>query len=70
MDVIKELEELRRTHFTCEDCWYSCPKSKDGCCNDWEGDECNCGADKENEILDNIIKHLKDNQEIQRIENR
>ena len=58
MDVIKELEKLRVTHYYCEDCWYSCPKSEDGCCDDREGSECNCGADESNTILDSIIKYL------------
>ena len=37
-----------REHYSCEDCWYSCPKSVDGCCNEGEGTECNCGAEKHN----------------------
>lgn len=43
---------LRRSHHSCEDDWYSCPKSEDGCANDSEGDECNCGADKYNAKID------------------
>ena len=27
MDVLKELESLKRPHYECEDGWYSCPKS-------------------------------------------
>lgn len=64
MDIIKELEKLRRGHYCCEDCWYSCPKTEDGCCDDRKGDECDCGADEKNEILDNIIAYLTDNKEI------
>ncbi|KKU25461.1 MAG: hypothetical protein UX37_C0022G0025 [Microgenomates group bacterium GW2011_GWA2_46_16] len=51
-----------RQHYYCEDCWYSCPKALDGCCDDSQGDECNCGADEENkkidELYENIIKHI------------
>lgn len=33
-------------HYACEDCWYSCPLSADGCCDDaYASDECNCGLD-------------------------
>ena len=33
-------------HEACEDCFYSCPKSEEGCCNDLAGDECNCGCEE------------------------
>lgn len=62
MDIIKELEKLRRIHNYCDDCWYSCPKAEDGCCNDEVGDECNCGADQHNAVLDGIIKYVATNQ--------
>jgi hypothetical protein len=53
-----ELEKLRIAHYSCEDNWYSCPKSEDGCCNDmW--DECNCGADKHNAILETALGEKK-----------
>jgi hypothetical protein len=36
-----------------EDCWYSCPKAPDGCCNDnYAEDECICGADDHNARVD------------------
>lgn len=31
------------THHTCEDSWYSCPLSEDGCAND-DREGCTCGA--------------------------
>lgn len=52
------LEQLRRPHLECEDCWYSCPKSAEGCCNDLEGDECNCGADAHNAAVDSLLALL------------
>lgn len=30
-------------HYECEDSWYSCPLSEDGCAND-ANTECNCDA--------------------------
>ena len=60
MNIVKELERLRRNHKYCEDNWYSCPKAEDGCCDESEGDECNCGADRYNAILDSIIKYVTD----------
>lgn len=57
MNVIEELESLKVGHYICEDCWYSCPKSEDGCCDE-NADECNCGADYRNQKIDNIIAEL------------
>lgn len=39
-------ESLAGEHYNCEDCWYSCPLSVDGCCNDAESKECNCGYEE------------------------
>jgi len=39
------------THHTCEDCWYSCPMSAEGCCDERETG-CNCGAEKHNAAID------------------
>jgi len=58
--VVKELEKLRRGHYYCEDCWHSCPKAEGGCCDESKGDECDCGADKHNAILDSVIKYVTD----------
>lgn len=54
--VIGGLHGLRASHRFVEDCWYSCPKSEDGCCNEAEGDECNCGADTHNARVDELIQ--------------
>lgn len=48
------IETLRREHLGCEDCWYSCPKSEEGCCDERVTD-CICGADKHNEKLDSLL---------------
>jgi hypothetical protein len=59
-ELIAELVRLaRRQHYSCEDPWYSCPKSPDGCANDSEGDECNCGADKHNDAIEQIAAKLE-----------
>ena len=50
---------LRREHYSCEDPWYSCPRSDDGCLNEGEGTECNCGADNFNALLDDLLTGMK-----------
>ena len=57
--ALEALESNRRTHHYCEDTWYSCPKHEDGCANDSEGEECNCGADKANAGIDQAITAIK-----------
>lgn len=64
MNILAELERLRLTHYICEDCWYSCPKSTEGCCDDNQGSECNCGADAHNAILDGIKAYAMDDQNV------
>jgi len=64
MDVFKELERLRQAHRYCDDCWYSCPKNPDGCCDYLAGNECNCGADEHNTVLDKVIEYLRHNKAI------
>jgi hypothetical protein len=56
LEVKAFLEKSRKKHRYCEDSWYSCPKSENGCSNDEEGNECNCGAEQYNEELDIILK--------------
>jgi len=53
-------EKFPISHYYCEDCWYSCPKSKDGCCDNSQGDECNCNAEIEQEKLKAFIDSLID----------
>jgi hypothetical protein len=50
-EAIRELLQLAQaTHTYCEDGYYSCPKAEGGCYNGaYKEDECNCGADKQNE---------------------
>jgi len=52
--IINAIEALKRGHSECDDPWYSCPKSKDGCADDSQ-EGCTCGADYVNNKLDAII---------------
>ena len=62
--AIQQLLSLaRKSHYYCDDEWYSCPMSEDGCYNDSLEKKCNCGADERNEMVDrlnDIIKPLLD----------
>ena len=62
--LLAEIERLRDAlkslridkHAECDDCWYSCPKSDSGCCDrDQPKDECTCGMDAQNEIIDKAL---------------
>ena len=59
------LPVLERGHYYCDDCWYSCPKAVDGCCDGSQGDECNCGADNYNALLAKIIGLLTSEVQVQ-----
>lgn len=58
--ALEALENNKQDHRCCEDTWYSCPKHEDGCLNDAEGDECNCGADETNAEIDKTITAIKE----------
>ena len=49
------LTSLKRSHDTCEDSWYSCPKSPDGCADESQTG-CTCGADHYNAIIDAALQ--------------
>ena len=53
------LEANKRSHYYCEDRWYSCPKHPEGCTNESAGDECDCGADKANAQIDKATTALR-----------
>lgn len=52
------LQKLKTKHYECDDCYYSCPKCEEGCCNEYAEDECNCGADEQNALVDEAIRIL------------
>jgi len=58
MQILDALVANRRKHYYCEDTWYSCPQHEEGCANDAEGDECTCGADEANIVIDRIIMNI------------
>lgn len=61
-DVLERLAVLaKRSHYYCEDSWYSCPKAEDGCANDSRGSECDCGADEHNAEVDALMALLRSN---------
>ena len=47
------LLESKRSHYVCEDCWYSCPESGE-CCDEREK-KCNCGASAWNAKVDEAL---------------
>jgi len=66
--ALEALNNNRQTHYYCEDTWYSCPKHEQGCANDSERDECNCGADEANIEIDAATTALR--QAIAELENQ
>jgi hypothetical protein len=48
-----------RKHYQCEDSWYSCPKSPDGCADSFAGKECNCGADEHNAKVEQRFSEIE-----------
>ena len=58
--TLEALESNKQKHNYCEDTWYSCPKHEDGCANEAEGAECNCGADDINAQFDKAITSIKE----------
>jgi len=60
LEVAREaLQESKYAQRYCEDSWYSCPKAEDGCSNETEGTDCNCGADVWNAQIDLLLKALE-----------
>jgi len=39
-------ERMAPKHYECEDSWYSCPLSQEGCSDDRQEKICNCGRDE------------------------
>jgi len=55
MNLEEALRGLKRSHYNCDDGWYSCPKSEEGCANfDMPKDQCTCGADVHNAEVDRV----------------
>ena len=60
---IRELREAlakqKQSHYSCEDCWYSCPMSEEGCCDDRQSG-CTCGAEAANTKIDALLSRPDD----------
>lgn len=51
------LIKAKRGHYSCDDGYYSCPLSTDGCDDDRkEAGVCDCGADSLNAEIDAVIR--------------
>ena len=46
-------------HYDCEDPWYSCPLSPDGCINVNMGKECTCGYDDRKQNVELLITETR-----------
>lgn len=51
------LNAAKITHLNVEDCWYSCPESSEGCCDESQTG-CNCGADEHNAAIDVALSKI------------
>ena len=55
-ELEKALRESKRSHYYCEDSWYSCPAHPDGTSDpDRRGKPCECGADEWNARIDSLL---------------
>ena len=57
--ALDTFNKSKRSHYYCEDRFYSCPQHEEGCADALEGDECNCGADTVNKSIDAAIEALR-----------
>lgn len=55
-DLTAERAAIIGKHYECDDPWYSCPMSDEGCVNPGEGEECTCGVDTRRTLLDKLLK--------------
>lgn len=58
-NILRLIELAKRTHYYCEDAWYSCPLAEDGCSDDsYPKNKCNCGADEHNRKVEELFRNL------------
>lgn len=57
--LVGALEDAKVGHNYCEDSWFSCPKAPEGCANDYQGEDCNCGAEEHNNKIDQALKEVE-----------
>lgn len=59
--ILREaLLKTKRSHYYCEDGWYTCPMHPEGCFNEDEPKKCNCGADEFNAWVDSVLASTAD----------
>lgn len=58
-EVLTFLESNKQSHNECDDGWYSCPKHSEGCADEEQGHECNCGADEYNAKLEALCEKIR-----------
>ena len=56
--AMEMLQKSKKSHYYCEDSWYSCPLAEGGCCDDSRPNECNCDADKFNASIDEALNRI------------
>jgi len=58
----RERAEKLVHHYHCDDPWYSCPLSTDGCANDDAGDKCNCGYEERVTDLEKSFREVAEEE--------
>jgi len=54
------LLKAKRSHYFCEDCWYTCPMHPEGSCNERKAKKCDCGAGEFNAEIDRVLLCVKE----------
>ena len=57
-DARQVAEQIAGGHYFCEDCWYSCPLSSDGCCDESQVG-CTCGRDARVERITRALSEAR-----------
>ena len=57
-ELANKLRESRIEHYYCEDTWYNCPAYTEE--DEVVDGECDCGADKWNAKIDELLAHYKE----------
>lgn len=57
--IVQQINRLRVPHYICEDPWFSCPKSEEGCANDNAPDECTCIAEEHEQRVVALLQWLE-----------
>jgi len=55
LELLEIVKDSKRAHYDCDDKWYACPKSPDGCADERVGTDCICRADEWNARRDKAL---------------